>query len=549
MQTLQKLEKLDTIVLTGLMGSGKSSVGRTIARMLKRKFVDTDYLIEKKEGKRVKDIFAENGEAYFRNLEKNILEEVFKEKNIVVSLGGGTVVDDENRAYVKEHGILITLIAEPEEIVKRVKRKNNRPLLSKSDNPAETLGELWDERKGSYMDSDLQVKTNSREIDDISREIIDLLGLEVVSDYKTSVHINASSSSYDICFGPLGNIDLSNLNIGKKILIISQEPISERYLARLKSTLSKNFEIFVMIIENGETAKNFFNYQLILQKCLSLNLERKDSILALGGGVVGDISGFAASSYLRGVNYIQVPTTLLAMLDSSVGGKTAINTPEGKNLIGSFYQPSLVHIDTDCLDTLPDKEFKSGLGELAKYALLGSRWDGILGESFISFITRNTEKILAKDREIMSDIVSHCLKIKANIVEEDEKEKGIRAYLNLGHTFGHAIEEVTQYTRYSHGEAVAIGTICAFCLALKLKLIKKKDLDRARALMDVLGLDYELPDDIPIDRLMQAFKYDKKVQDGKVRFILPSGNLGSVDIVKDVDMNLVRESLLECSCL
>lgn len=533
----------ENIALTGLMGSGKSSVGRTIARLLKRKFVDTDFIIEKEEGSTISKIFETRGEDYFRELEKRIIKRVLKSQGQIISLGGGTIVNEDNRKLIKNGAKLVALVAEPEELYERVKRRSHRPLLTQSEDPLQTLKELWDDRKSAYEDSHVQIKTSGKEVDDVANEIISTLDLAKINNHTLNISIQREMQRYNIYFRKLSQIDLSDINLGQRILIVTQEPIAKHFLNVLKERFASQFQVSVLQIDNGEEAKNFFNFQIILQKCLSLNMERKDTIIALGGGVVGDLAGFAASAYLRGINFIQIPTTLLAMLDSSVGGKTAINVPEGKNLIGSFYQPRMVHIDVNNLQTLPDSEFKSGLGELVKYTLLGSKWDSLLGENFFNFVERNAQKILDKDEEILRDTIDHCLKIKANIVGQDEKEKGIRAYLNLGHTFGHSIEEVTKYQRYSHGEAVAIGIACACHLAELMKEIPAGEKEKVFRLMDALGLNYKIPEDIDTESIIQGFSRDKKVQDGSVRFILPKKKLGRVDIFNDVNPSLVRKAI------
>lgn len=533
---------INNIALTGLMGSGKSSVGRTIARFLKRQFIDTDYLIEREENKTIQEIFSKKGEPYFRELETKMIKKVLKNKNVVISLGGGAIANDENRKIVKEKAKLVTLLATPEDLIARIKRRSHRPLL-KGNNELETLQKLWKERESAYLDSHLQVDTADKEIDEISNEIINSLNIKKVTNYKLKVSLDRESVRYNIRFKNISQLNLSELNLGTKALIVTQEPIAEHYLDRLKKLLGAQFDVFTMKIDDGEEAKNFFTYQLLMQKCLALGLERNDTIIAFGGGVVGDLAGFAASTYLRGINLVQIPTTLLSMIDSSVGGKTGINVDEGKNLIGSFYQPRKVIIDVNFLKTLPEKEYKCGLGELIKYSLLGSRWDVLLGESFFSFLSRNAEKIIAQDTDIVRDTVEHCLKIKSSIVSQDEKEKGIRAHLNLGHTFGHAIEEITKYKRYSHGEAVAIGIVCACRLAELVGSLQESESERVIELMKTFGLSHSIPDDIKTDDIVKAFKRDKKVQDGKVRFVLPKTRIGRVDIFDDIDMDLAKRAI------
>jgi len=525
------------------MGSGKSSVGRALARLLRRKFIDTDALIEEREGTSINEIFTTKGEAYFRELEKQVLADICKDKAQVISLGGGTIVADDNRELLRKHSKLVALVAEPEELYKRVKRRKVRPLLNEAEDPLETLKQLWEKRKKAYLDSDLQVETEDKDVEGIAREIIDTLHLKKSATYKLKVSIPEKPVRYSIIFDSINNFDPTLMPIGEKIMIVSQKPIAEHYLKDLEARLKTNFKLTTVVLEDGEDAKNFFSYQKILQQLLDNKFERNDSILALGGGVVGDLVGFAASTYYRGINYIQMPTTLLAMIDSSVGGKTAINVPQGKNLIGTFYQPRLVYIDVANLDTLPDSEYRSGLGEMVKYTVLGAKWDELLGESFFSFIARHAEEIRNKDPEILVEAIEHCLKIKANIVAQDEKEQGIRAHLNLGHTFAHGIEELTQYHRYSHGEAVAMGLACACYLGERLGVFKSASTKKVLDLMDALGLSYRIPSDLKTKDIIKSCAYDKKSEKGKLKFIVPKGSIGNVAIFHDIDLDLVSAAI------
>ncbi len=533
----------DNITLTGLMGSGKSSVGHHLASLLKKDFVDTDTLIEERQGCSINEIFKEHGEKYFRKLENEVIRELLESSNQVISLGGGAIVNDENRKLIKSQSSLIALVADPQDLYDRVKRRKNRPLLKGKDQLA-TLEELWEERKPAYMDSHFQVDTTGKSISAIALEIIKALGLRKPKVHELEINIPRIGSDYKVIYKDLDKIDLKAINAGSQVLIVSQKPVAKHYLDILKDRLVADaYKVSTMIIDDGEEAKNFLTYQLILQKLLALKFERKDTLIALGGGVVGDTVGFAASTYYRGINYVQVPTTLLSMIDSSVGGKTAINVPEGKNLIGTFYQPHLVHIDVNCLKTLSDREYKCGLGELVKYTLLGMKWDHIIGDGFFQYLLGHIDTILARDHDVLNEIINHCLRIKSGVVAEDETEKGVRAHLNLGHTFGHAIEELTGYKRYSHGEAVAIGIVCACYLGEELHCFKPKYTAAVIELMEKLGLDYKVPADIKSKDIIDSFKYDKKVENGKARFVVPKANIGRVDIMTNVDLDLVKVAI------
>lgn len=523
------------IALTGLMGSGKSTIGKYLAQQLNKGFIDTDELIEEQEGKTINDIFAEKGEVYFRKLESETIKKVLKSKNQVISLGGGAIVDDANRKTIKEQAHLIALIASPTDLYNRIRRRKNRPLINTADDPLKTLEDLWKRREPAYMDSHHQIDTTGKSVNIVSSEIMKLLGLKRPKVQEQLIEIARPDSSYKIYFKDLNRINIASLSPGKQVLIVSQEPVAKHYLDTVREKLEQDYTVSTMIVEDGEKAKNFFSYQLVMQKLLSLNFERKDTLVALGGGVVGDLVGFAASTYYRGINYVQVPTTLLSMIDSSVGGKTGINVPEGKNLIGTFYQPHMVHIDVNNLKTLPDREYRCGLGELIKYTLLGARWDVLLGDSFFDFTKANADDILDRNPDVMLQVIDHCLKIKSGIVTEDETEKGIRAHLNLGHTFGHALEEATKYQMFSHGEAVAIGLVCACYLS---EALGKWDASQTAAVLELmksLGLQHSIPAAIESSAIIKAFKYDKKNEGGMPRFVVPNMNIGRVDLVTNVD--------------
>lgn len=537
-----KLNPKGNISLTGLMGSGKSTIGRHLAYVLGKEFVDTDEIIEEREGKTINEIFKDKGEKYFRKLEAELIAELCSQEDLVLSLGGGAIVNDDNRKLLKRNSSLVTLIADPQDLYDRVKRRKNRPLLKGKDQ-LEVLEKLWEERKPAYMDSHLQIQTENKSINLIAREIIKSLGLRKPKIKEFEVTVPSDDHHYKILYRELEKIDINPIKPGPNVLIVSQENVAKKYLPVLRTALASEYKVHSMIIDDGEDAKNFFTYQLIIQKLLSLNFERKDTIIALGGGVVGDTVGFAASTYYRGIHYVQVPTTLLSMLDSSVGGKTAVNVPEGKNLIGTFYQPHMVHIDSYCLKSLPEKEYKSGLGEMVKYALLGMEWDHLIGDSFFDHLNNNAQAIVEKDHDVLNEVIDHCLRIKSGIVAQDEKEKGLRAHLNLGHTFGHAIEEATQYKRYSHGEAVAMGMISACYLSEELGYFKPKYTERVQELMKKLGLNYLIPEDIKTKDLIHAFKYDKKVENGKTRFIIPKANIGRVEIISKVDAEALKAAI------
>lgn len=347
---------------------------------------------------------------------------------------------------------------------------------------------------------------------------------------------------YDILSGFAGV--LAEYSKASKVFIISNKTVFELYGKELTASLKESgisFEVFLM--GDGEEYKSFETFEAILSKAIELKLERKDAFIALGGGVVGDITGYAAASYLRGVDFIQVPTTLLAQVDSSVGGKVAVNHKSGKNLIGAFYQPKFVFTDLKTLKSLPAKELKTGLAEVLKYGFIeescGLKENNI---NFIEYLQNNCENIYNLEPETMETVVEYCCKLKASVVNQDEKETGLRAILNFGHTVGHAIEKCTQYKSFTHGEAVAMGMVGVLEISKSRGLIDEKYYTQGLKLLCDYGLNYKLPENLTHEQLADAMTLDKKVINGKIRFVLPVG-YGKVEIFNDVDFDTIKKGL------
>lgn len=338
------------------------------------------------------------------------------------------------------------------------------------------------------------------------------LAVEISADKKYPIFINSE---------PIENLEkeIFKYTNANKILIVISEKVNKLYGKKLNFKNSVKF-----ILKDGEDQKNFKNYQRILNFSLKNKLERKDAIVAIGGGVVGDIAGFVAATYLRGVDFIQIPTTLLACVDSSVGGKVAINTKFGKNLVGAFYQPKAVFCNLNFLKTLDKRQFKTGLAEVVKYAFINDEYD------FFNYLSQNCDEILAGNEETLAEVIETSLKIKAVVVSQDEKEKGLRKILNFGHTYGHAIEKITNYKKYTHGEAVAIGMVFAINLALKKGLISEEYKNESLDLIDKYGLVKKIQK-FSMKKIINLVQSDKKVEDGKINFILPSSK-GSVNCLE-----------------
>jgi 3-dehydroquinate synthase len=351
-------------------------------------------------------------------------------------------------------------------------------------------------------------------------------------DNKYSIEINAGILS------KLGTY-LTNLNLGKKILLVSNPVVFKHYgETTVNSLKSAGFDVSTCILPAGERYKTLNSITKIHDIALENRLERSSTMIALGGGVIGDMTGFAAATWLRGINFVQIPTTLLAMVDASIGGKTGVNHPRGKNLIGAFYQPKFVLIDPEVLNTLPVREFRAGMAEVIKYGII---WDEQLFNQMESHKNLSQKRYL-KDN-LLETILTRSCQAKADVVSKDEKESGLRAILNYGHTIGHAVESLTGYKLVNHGEAVAIGMVAAGTIAMEMGLWDQQSLQRQNNLIQKTSLPTRLPPGLDLDQIIDVLGLDKKVKAGKVRFILPT-KIGSVIITDDVSSTTIKKSLL-----
>jgi 3-dehydroquinate synthase len=360
-----------------------------------------------------------------------------------------------------------------------------------------------------------------------------------------TVRVELAGRSYDIRIGS-GLIDRAGAYIGPLLprpftVIVTDETVAALHLPPLKAALAEaGIDAEAIILPPGEATKSMACLTQVVERLLELKVERDDLIIALGGGVIGDLAGFAAAVLRRGVDFVQVPTSLLAQVDSSVGGKTGVNAPQGKNLIGAFHQPRLVLVDIEALETLAPREFLSGYGEVAKYGLLGDA-------GFFEWLEKNGPAMRDGDRSARTQAVRRCCEMKAEIVARDEHERGDRALLNLGHTFGHALEAATGYSaRLLHGEGVAIGMALVFETSARMGLCAQECPSRVRAHLAAMGMKKDLSDiegSLPdVDGLMTLMGQDKKVRQGRLTFILARG-IGEAFVERDADLAVVREVL------
>ena len=350
--------------------------------------------------------------------------------------------------------------------------------------------------------------------------------------------VNLEDRSYPIYIGTNIGLDekLYRKHISsKRVALITNEQIADLYLKEISHTLS-SFDLKTLVLPDGETEKNLNTVEKTVEFLSDNGLDRDSTVIAFGGGVVGDITGFVASSYMRGIKFLQVPTTLLAQVDSSVGGKTGVNIKQGKNLIGAFYQPTAVISDTRFLNTLETRRLSEGLAEVIKYGLI---YDSV----FFEWLRENTNKILDIDPETMIQLIERCCQIKAAVVSQDEKEGSIRAILNFGHTFGHAIESLTDYSSFSHGEAVAIGMIMAANLSQYMGMVSSNDVENIRKSIDAFNLPTNKPN-LDSNKFLEAMKRDKKSQDGEIRLILLE-SIGKAMITSDYPNELLMKTISE----
>ncbi|MGQ0444192.1 MAG: 3-dehydroquinate synthase [Beijerinckiaceae bacterium] len=551
-----------SIVLIGLMGSGKTSAGWRLAQELGLEFVDADEEIEAAAQLSITEIFARHGEEYFREGERRVMARLLSSGPRVLASGGGAFLNEETRAKIALSGISIWLKADHDVLWRRVRKRSHRPLLQGGD-PEQTLRTLLEQRYPVYALADVTIVSrdgpHELAVEDIIAGIERFLrsepgmlplagqGSMVLEQQQgagpqpianqAQVNVELGARTYPILIGA-GLIAEAGTHIRRlapraACAIVTDENVAKLHLPALERALDEAFVRHSrVVVAPGEGSKSVAEYGRLCDALIGAKLERGDVIVALGGGVIGDLAGFAAATVRRGMRFIQVPTTLLAEVDSAVGGKTGINSPHGKNLIGAFHQPLAVIADTDTLKTLPPREFRAGYAEVVKYGLIGDA-------GFFAWLEANWRAVFAGGGARVHAIATSC-KAKAAIVARDEHDEGERALLNLGHTFGHALERLTSYdgARLVHGEAVAIGMVCAFRFSARQELCGDQDQARVEAHLQEVGLPIRIAG-IPgwnagPEAILDAMYQDKKVAHGALAFILARA-IGDCFIAKNVE--------------
>jgi shikimate kinase/3-dehydroquinate synthase len=559
-----------SIFLVGLMGSGKTTIGRALAKKLNMRFIDSDHEIEARTGATIPVIFEVEGEASFRQREADVIRDLSALDDIVLATGGGAVLLPENRAFLKSRGTVVYLRTGITQILQRTGKDKNRPLLQTPD-PRKRLEEMSRQREPLYREvADIVIETGRPNLQYLVYAIMSQINAKASTERPLqsqtpashlspnpmtlqnndnsdnnnatiTLQVELGERSYPITIGRnlLQDAGLMAQRVaGKRVVIVTNTVVAPLYLETVTSTLQRaGKQVGSIILPDGEEEKNWSSLMLIFDALLREKCDRHTTLIALGGGVIGDLTGFAAASYMRGIPFVQIPTTLLAQVDSSVGGKTGINHPLGKNMIGAFYQPQAVIADTATLQTLPARELAAGLAEVIKHG-------AITDAAFFDWIEANIDQLNANDSVAMAYAIRRSCEIKASIVQQDEREGGLRAILNFGHTFGHAIESGLGYGKWLHGEAVGCGMVMAADLSQRLGYIDAATRERITAVTAAAGLPVTAPD-LGEARWLELMQVDKKNEGGEIKFILIKP-LGTPLITK-APQALLLETLKACS--
>ncbi|MCX7706496.1 MAG: 3-dehydroquinate synthase [Anaerolineae bacterium] len=572
------------IILTGFMGTGKTSIGRYVARQMGRPFVDLDDVIAKRAGKPIPRIFAEDGEPAFRALEAAICAELREPSGLVVATGGGAVVNAANREALAAGGIVICLDADPQVILARVGNGSDRPMLAGEDRLAR-IKALLAQRATAYAAIPHHLDTTHLSIPAAAERVMGIVAGLPEGGHRLIVDCRLRIADYQSMEGqpavrnpkseipnfrsavpnPQSEIQPYSVLIARGLLaqagrrmveagvrpgrcaVVTNPTVGRYYAAALAASLADaGFEPLVFEVPDGEAHKALATVAGLYERFAAAGLARREPIIALGGGVIGDMAGFAAATWLRGVPFVQIPTSLLAIVDASVGGKVGVDLPQGKNLVGAFKQPELVLIDPALLDTLPPAEFRCGLAEIIKAGIIGdpelferlASGDDAL--SVLSESRREPAKAFSPNAHYaaLTEIIAAAVRVKADIVQRDPFEAGDRAWLNLGHTFGHALELVSGFT-LPHGEAVGVGLIAAAELSARLGLCAADLPNRIRRAVERHGLPTRFPCN-PAD-VLAAMGTDKKRRGRNLRFVVIR-DIGRVEVVEDVPMKAVLEA-------
>ena len=537
------------IFLTGFSGTGKSTVGRDTARRLGWRYVDTDTEIVRAAGKSIHAIFRDDSEARFRELERHSLAEACRGESQVVSTGGGIVTDEANRQLMEASGLIVCLEARPETIHDRLAAQDRdsgntevRPLLGGG---LDRIRSLKSQRQQSYALAHWTVHTDALTPKEAADQVVEAWETmsrrqevqDVDGDLVATVRTASGNYPVWVGWGILRELPERVRRVGTPgAAYVITDRGAYRHGRNAQIALEGGgIPAHIFTLPSGETSKTLEMANTLYGWLARLKAERGHMVLAVGGGVVGDVAGFVAATFLRGLAFAQVPTTMLAMMDASIGGKTAVDLPQGKNLVGAFYQPRLVLSDVETLRSLPDRELRSGWAEAVKHGL-------IMDEGLLRRFEEEREPILGLDPSVAADVIRRSVAIKADVVSRDERETlGLRVLLNYGHTIGHAIEAATGYSRFLHGEAVSLGMTAAAHISLGMGTLTGAEVERQRTLLKSYGLPVSASG-LDREAIYDAVSMDKKTTAGSVRWVLLDG-IGRAVTHADVPPGLVNDAL------
>lgn len=549
---------MNNIIITGFSGTGKSKVGEAVARLLVWEFVDTDREIVVKAGKPIARIFEEEGEEGFRGLERTVVQEACAGQRLVIATGGGAVMDPASRQAMDDSGFLVCLEAQPETIYRRLRQHRGnsgedaiRPLLEDAD-PLERISKLKEERQPVYAQAHWTVHTDSLSLEEVAQEVVrawrlmsgreSAMATPLVDNPDLAAVVETSSGDCPLLVGwdlipRLGEL-LQQAGIAGPVYLITDDTVFELYGRKAQQALhDAGIAAHTFTFPAGERSKSLATATSLYGWLAERHAQRGHTLVALGGGVVGDLTGFVAATYNRGMGFVQVPTSLAAMVDASIGGKTAVDLPQAKNLVGAFYQPRLVVADVSALTSLPQRETMEGWAEAIKHGL-------ILDAELFKTFEEQGEELLALEPELTADVIRRSVAIKAGVVSEDERETtGYRTLLNYGHTIGHGLEAATEYGRFLHGEAVSIGMMGAARIGQSLGVTPLEVVERQEAVLKRFHLPVTCSD-VDMERVEGAMALDKKAEGESIQWVLLE-DVGRAVLRGDVPQDLVRQVLRE----
>ncbi len=515
----------DHVFIYGPPGVGKSTIGKLLAVQYNLPFIDLDDEITQLAEKSIARIFAEDGEETFRSLEQQRLSEIILDKPGIVSLGGGALLNDHNRKLVNENGPVVFLSASKQVLLHRLSLSEPvRPLIARG--MAEKLTRLLSERAEHYASFELRCDTDDRTPEEIIWDIQKKLGTFYITGMGKGYWVKVKKGERS----SLGQ-ELAQLHAGRSAIIITDENVGPIYARQIETSLqAAGFEVHTHVISAGESHKNLQTISNIWEAFTKAKLDRESLVIALGGGVVGDLAGFSAATYMRGIDWVNIPTTLLAMVDSSVGGKTGFDLPQGKNLVGAFHPPKFVLIDPQMLSTLPEEELRGGMAEVVKHAIIGSK-----------NLYLHCKGPWQKSIQENEGFIVEALSVKVKMIQKDPYEKGPRAMLNLGHTIGHAIELLSDFG-IAHGYAVAIGMVAEAKLAEQIGITKPAFVEELTRTLNHIGLPTKIPQFMNRSEIIETMRLDKKNSKKNIRFSLPQ-SVGQVEtgvVLEDLEKLLAQ---------